>query len=136
MKNQSQFPLILGTFFSELLKEASTNNYPPINIIRIDNEDNLKFKLEIGAIGFKKNEIKIELDPSNNHLSVTANSDTENSFDDNQYVHRRLSKKNFIYKTSVPDYTEVKNCSLENGLLTIDLEINKPKDQDIKSFEL
>lgn len=136
MSKNQPFPIVLGTFFADLLKDATINNYPPINIIRIDDEDMLKFKLEIGAIGFQKEDIKIELDPSVNKLTVSANGEKEATFNDDQYIHRRLSKKNFIYQTAVPDYTEIANASLENGLLTIDLEVKKPKEQKVKTFDL
>lgn len=135
MKNNQQFPIIINQIFEAILKEGinSNGNYPPVNVIKIDD---LKFKIEIGAIGFKKEEINIQLDPSINQVTVSAKKENADNFQDDQYLQRKLSKKNFVYKTLVPDYVEITNGALEDGLLTIDFEIRKPKEKEIKTFQL
>lgn len=130
----NQFPILLSKLVEDFLAET-TNTYPPINIIKV-NEDS-KFRLEIGAIGFKKEEISIELDPQTNTLKVSAKKDKdEEEVTEEQYIRRKLSMRNFELKKGVPDYTEITNASLEDGLLTIDLEIQKPKEKEVKKFTL
>ena len=135
MKKNQSFQMFVNELFEGVLKEITiTNgNYPPVNIIKIDN---LKFKFEIGAIGFKKEDIRIELDPSQNLLIVTAKKENSDPFKDEQYFQRKLSKKNFVYNAVIPDYVEILAGSLEDGLLTIELEVKKPKEKDIKEFNL
>jgi HSP20 family molecular chaperone IbpA len=138
MNSQNEFQAVMSNIFSEIFKELTiaNGNYPPVNIIQVDD---LKLKLEIGAIGFKKSEIDIEHDPSNNRITVTAKkskTEDEDKKSNDHYILRKLSKKNFVFPINAPDYTEIESCFLEDGLLTIDLYIKKPKDKEIKKIKL
>ena len=100
--------------FERRFANTISNNYPPYNILKIDENS---YELQVAVTGFNKDEITVELDQ--NILSVTAGRETE---DEKTYIHRGLAQRNFVKQFPLADHIEVKGAEQKNGVLTIKLE--------------
>lgn len=101
--------------FERKFANSINNNYPPHNVIKID-ENN--YEIQVAVTGFGKDEVTVELDQ--NILIVTAGKETED--DDRVYLHRGLAQRNFVRNFPLAEHIEVKGAEQRNGVLTIKLE--------------
>lgn len=118
----SSLPSYLG--FDSFLKEmddfmsgavSHSTNYPPYNVIK----DNDGYFIEIAAAGFKKSDIKIELDRKKKMLTVSANKTTEDA--ERNFVKRGIGARAFILTFKVADDLDPGTAKMEDGILTLRL---------------
>jgi molecular chaperone IbpA len=106
---------------------SKTQNYPPYNIIRNSDENYL---IEIAAAGFLKPDIAITME--NGTLTVNGQQtkediDGEDEANGIEYLHRGLSRRNFVLTFNLAEYVEVKSADMNNGILSIHLEKKIPE---------
>lgn len=101
--------------FERKFANSINNNYPPHNVIKID-ENN--YEIQVAVTGFGKDEVTVEIDQ--NILIVTAGKETED--DERVYLHRGLAQRNFVRNFPLAEHIEVKGAEQRNGVLTIKLE--------------
>ena len=108
----------------DLLENATPKqqvpNYPPFNIER-SGED--QYRITIAVAGFKQADI--EITAQQNQLLVAGNKDSEES-QKSEFLHVGIANRNFERRFELADFVVVKNASLEDGLLTIDLQREIP----------
>ena len=93
---------------------ASTSNYPPYNLIQLNNHES---KLEIALAGFKKNEIKVYTEFGKLYVEgIKEDKETVG-----EVVHRGLAQRSFSKVWTISDDTEIRQVSFADGLLTVDL---------------
>ena len=113
-------PLFLGfdhfekTF--DQLRKAGADGYPPYNIEQI-NEDGLRITLAVA--GFSMEDLDVEVE--NNQLTIYGKQAEEES-GDRVYLHRGIAGRQFKRSFILADGIEVRDASLDNGLLHINLE--------------
>ena len=95
--------------------------FPPYNI-RKDGDHN--YVIEMALAGFGKKDIEVEVAES----TLSVRSMKENDEDDST-VYRGISRRRFDRKFTVADDVVVNGASLENGMLTIDLERVVPEEK-------
>jgi len=102
----------------------------------VDIQDNDKsYKLEADLPGLNKEDI--DLDYSNNVLSIRAKQETENKEEDEEsnYVRRERSSRSFSRQFLIKDIDQDNiTAKFENGVLTVDLpktDIEEPKTNKI-----
>ena len=114
--------------FSMLDGFEATPGYPPYNIERTG--DNA-YRISVAVAGFGENELSIEA--KENTLTIkgekTAN---ENGKDNSEVLYRGIAARAFERVFQLADFVQVKDASLENGLLHVDLlreipEAKKPR---------
>lgn len=110
---------------------GANNNYPPFNIIKIGEND---YEIEIAVAGFTKTEITVEVDQD--QLVVRGQSMTT-AWPAENYIHRGLASRDFEKAFTLPQYMEVTEVSLTNGILHVKLtqvvpEALKPRQIEIK----
>jgi molecular chaperone IbpA len=116
---------------------ASQQNYPPYNIIRVGEET---YIIEIAAAGFSKSDMKIELD--NGVLNVSGHqyksdiSKEDNLPDNQQYLHKGISNKNFNRIFNLAEHVEVNSAEMKDGILEIELERKLPEALKPKTIEI
>lgn len=116
--------------FDRLLDDVhSTQNYPPYNIIH---EQDNKYKIEIALAGFDKNDIQIE---TKENVLVIRTKDVSKD-DDQEYLHRGISKRHFERKFNLAEDVVVNGASLEHGLLVIDLERIIPEEKKPRLIDI
>jgi molecular chaperone IbpA len=106
----------------------SQENYPPYNIVRID-EDN--YRISVAVAGFLPEEISITAEQ--NQLIVEGQKRTQPN---GQYLYQGISARAFRRQFNLADYVKVKGASFEHGLLEIDLVREVPDAMKPRRIEI
>ena len=111
--------------FDNLSRYAADNvqstGFPPYNIRK---EGDYNYVIEMALAGFGKKDIEVEV--ADGTLSVR--SIKENSEDDST-VYRGISYRRFEHKFTMADDIVVNGATLENGMLTVELERVVPEEK-------
>ena len=125
-------------FFS-LLDQATADGspgYPPYNIERTGEN---AYRITVAVSGFAQNELSIVA--KENTLTIKGDKvANENGKDKAEVLYRGIAARAFERVFQLADFVQVKNASLEHGLLHVDLvreipEANKPRNIPISSSE-
>ena len=106
----------------ENIHKHSKDTYPPHNVVK---DEELKFTVELAVAGFKKEHIDIEV--KDHVMTITGNRPQRR--EQNKYVHKGISAKNWKKSFRLSEYTEVVGADLEDGILTVDLEVVLPEEK-------
>ena len=117
------FPFAIGFDRTlQLLERADTHsssNYPPYNIVKIDEEN---FQIEMAVAGFDKKEVSISKEKEK--LIIEGEQDTESK----EYVHQGLASRSFKRSFTLADDIIVKGADMKNGILVVSLERIVPEE--------
>ena len=119
-----------------LLDQSSSESspgYPPYNIERTG-ENN--FRISVAVSGFSPNEISIVA--KENTLTIKGEKASNENGHPAEVLYRGIASRAFERQFQLADFVQVKNASLENGLLHVDLvreipEAAKPRQIPITS---
>ena len=100
---------------------TTSTGFPPYNIRK---EGDYNYTIEMALAGFGKKDIEVEITEG----TLSVRSVKENTEDDST-VYRGISYRKFDRKFTVADDVVVNGASLENGMLTIDLERVVPEEK-------
>lgn len=106
----------------ENIHKHAKDHYPPHNVVK---EEEMKFTLEMAVAGFKKEHIDIEV----NDGVLTIKGDRPARRDQNKYVHKGISARNWKKSFRLSEYTEVIGADLQDGILTVELEVVLPEEK-------
>ena len=106
----------------ENIHKHAKDHYPPHNVVK---EDEFKFTLELAVAGFKQEHIDIEV----NDGVLTIKGDRPARREQNKYVHKGISARNWKKSFRLSEYTEVNGADLQDGILTVDLEVVLPAEK-------
>ena len=101
--------------------ENAQSTYPPYNIERTGED---AYRITMAVAGFSEDDLNIEA--KQNVLTVTAKQ-PESREDDKELLFRGIAARSFERRFQLADHVEVKDASLENGLLHIDLKREIPE---------
>ncbi len=127
MEKISRNSIGLDNFFDTFFDQDVTTNYPPYNLIHVNNVES---RLEIALAGFKKKEVKVYTEYGK--LFVTANKESKE--DKTDYVHQGLAQRSFERAWTLSDDVEVKNVDFADGLLTVTLGKIVPEHHSRKEY--
>ena len=105
----------------------TTSNYPPYNIIEINNVES---RLEVALAGFKKDELKVFTEFGKLYVEGTK----EKQEDDRTFRHRGVAARSFSRVWSLSDDTEIRGVEFTDGLLVVKLGKIVPEHHAIKDF--
>ena len=105
----------------------TTSNYPPYNIIEINNVES---RLEVALAGFKKDELKVFTEFGKLHVEGTK----EKQEDDRTFRHRGVAARSFSRVWSLSDDTEIRGVEFTDGLLVVRLGKIVPEHHARKDF--
>ena len=111
MERINKHSIGLDDYFNRLLHETSTN-YPPYNLIQVNNVES---HLEIALAGFKKEEVNVFTEYGK--LFVEGKKSSTES--DKTFIHKGLAQRSFQRAWTLSDDTEVRDVVFEDGLLRI-----------------
>ena len=97
---------------------ASSTGYPPYNIEQVDDG---KWVISMAIAGFGEEDIEV----SQKERNLTVKGKIKNKDDDNDFVHRGSANRSFERTFRLGAHVLVKNATLKNGMLAIDLEQEK-----------
>lgn len=122
-------PFLIGFdhLFSHLGRyQQDQLNYPPHNIIKID-EDN--FVIELAVAGFTDADLKITT--KENELLVEGQKE-----DKREFAHKGIATRKFAKSFTLAQHVTVKKAGLENGVLSINLRRFVPEEQKAKTISI
>jgi molecular chaperone IbpA len=93
---------------------VSTQNYPPYNVLKYDDNN---YEIEVAVAGFGREDITVEVDQDQLIIRGHQSKDV----DSNLYIHRGLAARDFERAFTLPQYMEVGEVSLTNGILHVKL---------------
>ena len=106
----------------ENIHKHAKDTYPPHNVVK---EEEMKYTLELAVAGFKQEHIDIEV----NEGVLNIKGDRPARRDQNKYVHKGISARNWKKSFRLSEYTEVTGADLQDGILTVDLEVILPEEK-------
>ena len=106
---------------------ASTQNYPPYNVIQVNNTET---RLEIALAGFKREEVHAYTE----YGKLFIRGEKKLSEQEGTFVHKGLAQRNFERAWTLAEDTEVSNVLFEDGLLSITLTKVIPEHHQRKDY--
>jgi molecular chaperone IbpA len=103
-------------------------NYPPYNIIKLDNE---RQQLQLALAGFLKEDIEVAIERNVLNISVSASHETEGD-----YVHKGIAQRSFNRNWQLSEDTVIDEVTFVNGLLCVTLRREVPEEARRKVFDI
>lgn len=128
----ARFGIGFDQMFNELERVTKqTTNYPPHNILKIDDNN---FVIQLAVAGFDQGDIDLQVEGQ--VLTITGSTNKDNQYGA-EYLIQGISMRDFERTFTLAEHVEVKSASVTNGILSIELEriipVEKmPKKIDIK----
>ena len=113
----------------ENIHRHAKDHYPPHNVVK---ESEMKYTLEMAVAGFKKDHIDIEL--KEGVLTIKGNRPARREQD--KYVHKGISARNWEKSFRLSEYTEVTGADLVDGILTVNLEVILPEEKQPRKINI
>ena len=107
------------------ISKLSSDSYPPYNIEQISQNS---LRITIAVAGFKKNELDVSLE--GNQLQIRGNKKEDEK--ERIFIHRGIATRQFQRNFVLADGIEVKEASMDDGLLFVDLTQPINNDQSVK----
>ena len=104
-------------------------NYPPHNLIEYEDG---KYTITLAIAGISKEDLDITLEEQN----LTISYDGKETESNGKILYRGIANRSFNKIFHLADNIEVNDASIDNGLLTIDLEQNIPDHKKPRTIEL
>jgi len=126
-----KFGIGFDNMFDELLRinaQQSTNNYPPYNIVQINENE---FMISLAVAGFGEDNLSVTKDK--NMLIIEGK---QNTTAEPEYLHRGISRRDFTREFKLADYVEIENAHLELGILSVYLKREVPEDSKPKKIAI
>jgi HSP20 family molecular chaperone IbpA len=117
----------LDDYFNSFLNFPSQNNYPPYNLIQINNHES---RLEVALAGFKREEVHVYTE----HGKLCVEGAKLDKEQEEAFKHQGVARRDFKRSWTLADDTEVREVKLEDGLLTIDLGKVVPEHHQRKDY--
>jgi len=111
----NKYSIGMDETFDRLFKQHETSsNYPPYNLIQVNNTES---RLELALAGFKKEEINVYTQDGKLFVEGQKEPDDTGA----NYLHRGVAQRSFTRAWTLSDETEVRSVTFEDGLLNITL---------------
>ena len=117
----------MDDYFNQFFNFDSTTNYPPYNLVQINNVDS---RLEIALAGFSKEEVKVYTE----YGRIVVEGKKEKTEEESEYLHRGLAQRSFQRAWALSEDITVKDVNFADGLLTIKLGKVIPKHHARKDY--
>ena len=118
----------MDEYFDRLFNlHETTNNYPPYNLVQVNNVESL---LEIALAGFRKEEVNVFTE----HGKLFVEGEKSDTESDRTFVHKGLAQRSFTRVWTLSDDTEVREVIFEDGLLTVRLGKIVPEHHSRKNY--
>ena len=99
---------------------SGNDNYPPHNIVRIDEEH---FNIEMALAGFSKDDVEVEL--KDGTLTISGSK----SEDERDYAYKGISSRKFSRSFRLAEYVVADGADLVDGVLVVNLQLDIPEEK-------
>ena len=114
-------------YLDRFFNVSHTSNYPPFNLIQINNVES---RLEVALAGFKKDEVQVYTEFG----KLFVEGKKTESENDGEFVHKGLAQRSFERQWTLAEDTEVRSVSFDDGLLVVELGRIVPDHHSRKEF--
>ena len=108
---------------------SSTGNYPPYNIVQIDENE---YMISIAVAGFGMDNLDVTQD--GNELVIEGKQPIGS--DQANYLHKGIGTRNFKRSFTLAEHVNVENATLELGMLNVHLVRNVPEELQPKRITI
>jgi molecular chaperone IbpA len=129
-RNSVGIDRIFDSMLNRIEHSSSTTNYPPYNIIKIDDDN---YKIEVAVAGFTKGEIDVQT--HDGQLIIKGEKEDQEVLNVN-YLHSGIGNRKFLRTFELSDYVEVASAEVKDGILTVDLERHVPESMKPKTIDI
>jgi molecular chaperone IbpA len=135
VRNTMNVPRSLFVGFDSLFDELerihssarSNDNYPPHNVVKIDEE---KFLIELALAGFKKEDIQVEV--KDGILKIKG----EMSNDEREFVYKGISSRKFEKSFRLSEFVVIDGADLKDGILVVYARVELPEEKRPRKIEI
>ena len=128
----NKFGIGFDSIFEDIHRLASVagkDNYPPYNVIKIDDDH---FAIELALAGIDKEALDIQVDQ--NQLTIsTEKAETDEEL---EYLHKGISQRGFSRSFTLADHVIVKGADMIDGVLKISLERQLPEELKPRKIDI
>ena len=110
---------------------GSSTAYPPYNIEQIDEG---RWVISMAIAGFGEEDIKVSQKERN--LTVKGKIESKTNEDEDHFVHHGIANRSFDRTFRLGPHVLVRNATLKNGMLAIDLEQELPEEEKPKEIPI
>ena len=107
---------------------TGTDNSPPHNIVKIDEE---KFLIEMAVAGFSKSDIDIELKDGILKIKGQVGND-----DEREYAYKGISSRKFEKSFRLSEFVVIDGADLVDGILVVYARVEIPEEQRPRKIEI
>jgi molecular chaperone IbpA len=120
--------------FNKMLNQPSNSitnqpNYPPHNLVEYEDG---KYTITLAIAGISKEDLDVTLEDQN----LTISYDGKETESNGKVLYRGIASRSFKKVFHLAENIEVNDASIDNGLLTIELEQNIPDHKKPRQIEL
>ncbi len=119
---RSRDVLGLASIFEQFEKElhgSKKTNYPPYNVL-VDDDDDTIITLEMALAGFKRDEIEVEIKPSDLGKILTVSGQClKGEANTTRYITKQIGTREFKSNFELARYYELESAVFEDGILSI-----------------
>lgn len=105
------------------------DSYPPHNVVKYDAYN---YEIELAVAGFSEEHIDIQV--KDNVLTIKGNRPQRRNQD--LYVHKGISARNWTKSFRLSEYTEVNGANLVDGILAVNLEVVLPEEKQPRKINI
>ena len=106
---------------------SGTDNYPPHNIVKIDEE---KFLIELAIAGFKEEDITVEV--KDGILKVSG----QMGKDERDFAFKGISSRKFEKSFRLSEFVVIDGADLKDGILVVYARVELPEEKRPRKIEL
>jgi len=106
----------------------SQDNYPPHNVVKVDDEN---FIIELAVAGFSEDNISVEV--KDGILLVKGSRDDD---DNREYAHKGISSRKFEKSFRLSEFVVIDGADLVNGILVVNARVEVPEERRPRKIEI
>ena len=133
-----KFGIGFDNLFDDLMRvnaQQSNNNYPPYNIVQINDDE---YMISLAVAGFGHDNLTVTKDK--NFLIIEGMHSVAKMADEDDanytYLHKGISERSFRREFQLADHVEIGNAHLELGILNVHLKREVPEEAKPKTIAI
>ena len=133
-----KFGIGFDNLFDDLMRvnaQQSNNNYPPYNIVQINDDE---YMISLAVAGFGHDNLSVTKDK--NFLIIEGMHSVAKLADEDDanytYLHKGISERSFRREFQLADHVEIGNAHLELGILNVHLKREVPEEAKPKTIAI
>lgn len=107
---------------------TGTDNYPPHNIVRVDEEN---FIIELAVAGFAEGDLSIEVKDGILNINGATGDDSERD-----YAYKGISSRKFEKSFRLSEFVVIDGADLKDGILVVNARVEIPEEQRPRKIEI